>query len=193
MLPLLTPRGPIDAPRLADALSAAGLGAIEVTLRDPSAWAVLAALIEDGRLRVGAGTVLTTEQVRRCVDLGAAFLVSPGLDEAIVEAAHVHGVPVLPGVATPGEAQRALGMGLTQVKLFPAQLVGGVAMVRALAGPFPDLRLLPSGGIGEREVRAYLTEPNVLAVAGSWMLDPGALEAGDWHAVETACRSAVAE
>ena len=159
---------------LADALFAAGLRCVEVVFRTPAAAAALERLAADGRLCVGAGTLLSPEQVDRAVAAGACFAVSPGLDEAVVRRCQAVGVTPIPGIATPTEAMAALRCGLDVVKLFPARVVGGLEMVKALAAPFPSLRFIPTGGIGLAELPAFAEHPSVLAVGGSWMT-PGAL------------------
>ena len=169
---------------LADALAAGGIRCAEITLRTTAGLAAIAAVAGRPGFVVGAGTVTTVEQVDRAVDAGAAFLVSPGLDDAVLDRAAEHRVPFIPGVATPTEVQRALARGLTHLKLFPAGLLGGVWMVRALAGPFPDVRLLPSGGVSPDTAVALLAEPTVFAVSGSWMVPGDAIARGDWAHVE---------
>jgi 2-dehydro-3-deoxyphosphogluconate aldolase/(4S)-4-hydroxy-2-oxoglutarate aldolase len=163
-----------DAAPLGAALARGGLTCVEVTLRTPAAEAAIANLACNPALLVGAGTVLEPAQVDRAVEAGARFVVSPGLDIAVVRRGRMHGVPVLPGVATPTEAMAAIAEGLDAVKLFPAVPLGGPAMAAALRGPFPRLRLLPTGGIGLADVPSYLANPNVLAVGGTWVA-PGPL------------------
>jgi 2-dehydro-3-deoxyphosphogluconate aldolase / (4S)-4-hydroxy-2-oxoglutarate aldolase len=158
-----------QAPELGAALARGGLPCVEVTLRTPPAVAGIARLAADPALLVGAGTVLDAGQVDDVVEAGASFVVSPCLDLAVVRRCRALGVPVLPGIATPTEAMTAMAEGLDAVKLFPAAPLGGPAMAAALRGPFPRLRLVPTGGIGLADVPAYLANPNVLAVGGSWV------------------------
>jgi 2-dehydro-3-deoxyphosphogluconate aldolase/(4S)-4-hydroxy-2-oxoglutarate aldolase len=141
-------------------------------------------------LLVGAGTVLESAQVDRAVKAGARFIVSPGLDVAVVRRCRTLGVPVLPGVATPSEAMSAIAEGLDAVKLFPAGTLGGPALAAAFAGPFPGLRLVPTGGIGLADVPAYLAAPNVLAVGGTWVASAALVRAGRFD--EIAQRAAAA-
>lgn len=155
---------------LAAALADGGLPLAEVTFRTAAAARALAVMAADTRLLVGAGTVITAEQVDRAVDAGARFVVSPGFSAAVVERAAELGVLALPGVATASEIMAALDAGLSTVKFFPAQTCGGVAAVRALAAPFPDLRFVPTGGIGADSMADYLAVPAVTAVGGSWMV-----------------------
>ncbi len=182
-----------DAPALAGALAAGGLPCVEITFRTPAAndaiERVRAALPD---LLVGAGTVLSREQAERAIDAGARFIVTPGFQADVVETSLGRGIPVFPGVMTPTEIMRALDAGLTDLKLFPAGSVGGVAHLRALAAPFPMVRFIPTGGIGPSNLADYLAEPSVLAVGGSWMVRPELLDAGDWDAVRTAAAEAAA-
>ena len=163
-----------DAAPLGAALGSGGLACVEVTLRTPAALEAIERLAADPALLVGAGTVLDAAQVDRAVQAGARFVVSPCLDAAVVARCRALGVPALPGVATPTEAMRAMAEGLDAVKLFPAGPLGGPAMAAALRGPFPRLRLVPTGGVGPADVPAYLSAPNVLAVGGTWVA-PAAL------------------
>lgn len=158
-----------EAASLGAALARGGLPCVEVTLRTPAAVAGIARLAADPALVVGAGTVLDPAQVDRVVEAGARFVISPCLDVAVVRRCRALGVPVLPGIATPTEAMNAMAEGLDAVKLFPAGPLGGPAMAAALRGPFPRLRLVPTGGIGLADVPAYLGSPNVLAVGGTWV------------------------
>jgi 2-dehydro-3-deoxyphosphogluconate aldolase / (4S)-4-hydroxy-2-oxoglutarate aldolase len=157
------------APSLGDALLSGGLPCVEITFRTSAAADGIARLAGDPRLTVGGGTILEPAQVDRAVAAGARFIVSPGFDAAIVRRCRELDVAVIPGIATATEAMVALGEGAHTVKLFPAQTVGGLAMVSALAAPFPSLRFVPTGGIGPRELPEYIRHPAVLAVGGSWI------------------------
>jgi 2-dehydro-3-deoxyphosphogluconate aldolase / (4S)-4-hydroxy-2-oxoglutarate aldolase len=169
-----------DAPPLGAALARGGLRCVEVTLRTPAAVAGIASLAADPALLVGAGTVLDPAQVDHAVEAGARFIVSPCLDVAVVRRCRALGVPVLPGIATPTEAMTAMAEGLAAVKLFPAGPLGGPAMAAALGGPFPGLRLVPTGGVGVADVPGYLGAPNVLAVGGSWVAPVPLVRDGDF-------------
>lgn len=175
---------------LGRAIVAGGLGCAEVTLRTAAGAAALAAMAKVDGLLVGAGTVLSTEQVHRAAEAGAAFIVSPGFDPEVVTTAQSLGLGVLPGAATATEMQRALGAGIGTVKLFPANLLGGLAAARAFAGPFPDLGLVPSGGVSADNALDYLALPTVRAVSGSWMVERERIARRDWGAIEEACRAA---
>jgi 2-dehydro-3-deoxyphosphogluconate aldolase / (4S)-4-hydroxy-2-oxoglutarate aldolase len=180
------------APQLARALTDGGIGCAEITLRTPAGLEAIRAASQVPGFIVGAGTVTTPAQVDSVVDAGAAFLVSPGLDDAVVARAAQRGVPILPGVATATEVQRAIASGLSVLKLFPANLVGGLDAVRAFAGPFPEVRFVPSGGVSDANAREYLASPSVFAVSGSWMVPREAIAAGDLETVSRLSAQAVA-
>lgn len=170
LLPVVTLDDEAHAEPLAEVFVGAGLPCLEITFRTPSAEEGLrriAALGQD--ILVGAGTVLNAATARRAVDLGARFLVSPGLDEGTVRAAQELGVPILPGIATPTELQRAAGLGLDRVKFFPAENMGGLAMLSALSAPFPEMKFVPTGGIHAGNLRAWLSRPEVSFCGGSWL------------------------
>jgi 2-dehydro-3-deoxyphosphogluconate aldolase / (4S)-4-hydroxy-2-oxoglutarate aldolase len=164
LLPLAVPTGPEEARRLLDR---AEVGVLEIALRNDGALEALRAVTGDPDVLIGAGTVTTPAQVDAVVDAGAAFVVTPGFLPAVVERCLDHGVDVLPGVATAGEVMGALALGLDTVKLFPAEVLGGLAMVDALAGPFPQVRLVASGGVTAEKAADYLARPTVLAVSRS--------------------------
>lgn len=181
-----------DADALGDALVAGGLPVAEVTFRTDAAAGAIARLAARGDVLVGAGTVLTPEQVDRAVDAGARFVVSPGLAAPVVERSLERGVLPLPGAVTATEVMAALALGLTAVKFFPASTSGGAPAVAALGAPFAQVRFVPTGGIGPANLAEYLALPNVAAVGGSWMVPRAAIAAGDADAVATLCRDAVA-
>jgi 2-dehydro-3-deoxyphosphogluconate aldolase/(4S)-4-hydroxy-2-oxoglutarate aldolase len=182
LLPVVVLSDAGQAAPLADALLAGGLRCVEVTLRTDAAEAAISALGKS-QLLVGAGTVLTVEQVDRAVDAGAWFVVSPGFAPAVVRRCQEHGVPVFPGVATATEIQMALEAGVDTVKFFPAEQLGGVDMLKALAAPFRSVRFLPTGGVTADNLAAYVRLPAVLAVGGTWMVAADLLRAGDWDEV----------
>ncbi|MGW2710505.1 bifunctional 4-hydroxy-2-oxoglutarate aldolase/2-dehydro-3-deoxy-phosphogluconate aldolase [Streptomyces sp. NPDC001356] len=180
-----------DAVPLARALVAGGLPAIEVTLRTPAAPAAIRAIAaEVPEAVVGAGTVITPEQVAACTADGARFLVSPGWTEALLEAMRGSGVPFLPGVSTASEVVALLERGVREMKFFPAQAAGGTAYLRSLAGPLPQARFCPTGGIGPQTAPEYLALPNVGCVGGSWMVPAEAVTARDWGRIEELARGA---
>jgi 2-dehydro-3-deoxyphosphogluconate aldolase/(4S)-4-hydroxy-2-oxoglutarate aldolase len=192
VVPVVVVDGPDDAVAVTRALVAGGLPVAEITFRTAGARDAVAAVADQlPDVLVGAGTVLNVRQVDDAVAAGARFLVSPGLSRAVVERAHEHGVPIVPGVATPTEIIAALDLGLDVVKLFPAGVIGGVAAVKALAAPFPDLRFVPTGGISAASASEYLAQRSVLAVGGSWMVDRALVAAGDWAEVTRRTAEAV--
>ncbi|WP_217214190.1 bifunctional 4-hydroxy-2-oxoglutarate aldolase/2-dehydro-3-deoxy-phosphogluconate aldolase [Streptomyces sp. AC550_RSS872] len=191
VLPVLTVRRVSTAGPLADALAAGGARCAEVTFRTPDAELVLKEMAAHGGLAVGAGTVLTPQQAERAVAAGARFVVSPGFDGEVVEKCRELGVPVMPGIATATELMRALKAGLDTVKLFPAEPLGGVGMLRALAAPFPGMRFVPTGGIGADQLAAYLAHPAVLAVGGSWMATTDHLRRGEYEEIRRLTADAV--
>ncbi len=177
---------------MAEALIAGGIPCAEITLRTPAGMAAIrAAAAVDGFL-VGAGTVLTVEQVDQVVEAGARFIVSPGLDPAVLDRAREAGILAIPGVATPSEVIAAIGSGLELLKLFPADVLGGIPFLEALAGPFPDVRFVPSGGVSMENAAAYLRTDSVAAVSGSWVTPRHALRCSDFALVERLARGTVA-
>jgi 2-dehydro-3-deoxyphosphogluconate aldolase/(4S)-4-hydroxy-2-oxoglutarate aldolase len=141
---------------------------------------------------VGAGTVLTPDQVDRAVAAGARFIVSPGFSPAVVRHCQEIDIPVFPGVATATEIQAAMEAGLRTLKFFPAEPLGGLPMVKALAAPFPGLKFIPTGGISAAQLGEYLAHPSVLAVGGSWMVAPKLIAAADWPEITRLTAEAVA-
>ncbi|MDQ8040833.1 bifunctional 4-hydroxy-2-oxoglutarate aldolase/2-dehydro-3-deoxy-phosphogluconate aldolase [Cellulosimicrobium sp. XJ-DQ-B-000] len=178
---------------VASALRDGGLPVAEVTFRTAGARAAIEAIAREvPDVLVGAGTVVTAAQVDEAVDAGARFLVSPGLSAAVVRRAQELGVPVVPGVATPSDVIAALDLGLEVVKLFPANVVGGPAAVKAFSAPFPGLRFVPTGGVSAANLLDYLALPAVLAAGGSWMVDAALVRAGDTVEITRRTREAVA-
>jgi 2-dehydro-3-deoxyphosphogluconate aldolase/(4S)-4-hydroxy-2-oxoglutarate aldolase len=170
LLPVLVLDDAAVAAPLGAVLVDAGLPLAEITLRTPAALAALESMASVPGLVVGAGSVVSADQVDAVAAVGAQFVVSPGLHLPVVERCDALGLPCLPGVATPSEVMTARAAGFDAVKLFPAHLIGGPAAVEALAGPFPTMRFVPTGGVDERMLPAYLAQPAVLAVGGSWMV-----------------------
>ncbi|MDG9725754.1 bifunctional 4-hydroxy-2-oxoglutarate aldolase/2-dehydro-3-deoxy-phosphogluconate aldolase [Streptomyces sp. DH41] len=180
-----------DAVPLARALVAGGLPAIEVTLRTPVALDAIRAIAgEVPGAVVGAGTVITPEQVGEVVAAGARFLVSPGWTDGLLAAMRASGVPFLPGVSTTSEVVALLEHGVREMKFFPAEAAGGTAYLKALAAPLPQARFCPTGGITPASAPKYLALPNVGCVGGSWMLPKDAVAGRDWGRVEALAREA---
>ncbi|TXR55201.1 bifunctional 4-hydroxy-2-oxoglutarate aldolase/2-dehydro-3-deoxy-phosphogluconate aldolase [Quadrisphaera setariae] len=168
LLPVVVVGERTDGGALGAALVEGGLTAAEVVLRTPAALRVLAELAPTPGLLVGAGTVVDPDQVDAVVDAGARFVVSPGHDPDVVARARARGVPAVPGVSTASEVQLARRAGLRLLKVFPAGAVGGTALLSGLAGPFPDVSFVPTGGIGEADLGDYLALRSVAGVGGSW-------------------------
>ena len=151
---------------------------IEVTFRSDLALEAIEKLSQSGKLIVGAGTVRTLEQAKAAVEKGARFIVSPALVPDVVEFCLAENIPVFPGTATPNDIQRAMDYGLSVVKFFPADIYGGLPAIKALSGPFYDIRFVPTGGITLENVQDYLSDPQVLAVGGSFILSEALVKEG---------------
>jgi 2-dehydro-3-deoxyphosphogluconate aldolase/(4S)-4-hydroxy-2-oxoglutarate aldolase len=176
----------------AAALAAGGIGCVEITLRTPAALAAIAAIADAGTSLVGVGTVVTPDDLRRAADAGARFVITPGVDREVIDLARERSLDILPGVATATDVLAVLRSGLRAVKLFPADILGGVDLIAALAGPFPDVAFVPSGGVSPANVASYLAHPNVPAVSGSWMAGRPLLASRDVATIERLSREAVA-
>jgi 2-dehydro-3-deoxyphosphogluconate aldolase/(4S)-4-hydroxy-2-oxoglutarate aldolase len=182
VIPVVVLEDAAQAVPLARTLVDAGLPAIEITLRTPAALEAIASIAaEVPEACVGAGTVVSPAQGRDALAAGARFLVSPGSTPALLDA--FEGVAFLAGAATASEVLALLERGITAAKFFPAEASGGVPALRALAGPFPQVRFCPTGGIDAAKAPEYLALPNVACVGGSWMLPPSAVKAGDWERI----------
>lgn len=192
LVPVLALNDPDTGAWLADQLVDGGLPIVEVTFRTERAAEVLAAMAHNSGLTVGAGTVTTASQVHIAREAGARFVVSPGLSEEVVRACRDIDLPVIPGVATATEIMAALELGLRTLKFFPAERLGGVAMLSALAPVFPDVSFVPTGGITAANAREYLDLRSVLAIGGSWMFDKECLAAQDAPKMLKAIAEAVA-
>lgn len=192
ILPVVTVHTLEQARRVSAALLEGGLPAIELTLRTPVAMEALAMLKRElPDVVVGAGTVLDTNQMQQAIDAGADFLVTPGTPALLAEALARAPVPVVPGGATPTELLSLMNLGFSVCKLFPATAVGGLAMIKGLAGPLAGLKLCPTGGIGETTAADYLAQPNVVCIGGSWMVPGNWIEGGEWDKVrDSAARAA---
>ncbi|WP_188989600.1 bifunctional 4-hydroxy-2-oxoglutarate aldolase/2-dehydro-3-deoxy-phosphogluconate aldolase [Saccharopolyspora thermophila] len=178
---------------LAEALLRGGIGTIEVTLRTPAGLPAIeriAAEVPD--MVAGAGTITEPGQAKRAVDAGARYLVTPGATDRLLDDLDGVGAPYLAGAATASEAMRLAERGATAMKFFPAEPSGGVAYLKAIAGPLPHLRFCPTGGISPETAPAYLALPNVGCVGGSWLAPKDVLAAGDWTKVEQLAREAAA-
>jgi 2-dehydro-3-deoxyphosphogluconate aldolase/(4S)-4-hydroxy-2-oxoglutarate aldolase len=192
LLPVVELARAEDAVPLAEALIAGGLPCIEITLRTPEAAAGIAAVrAACPGILLGAGTVLSLEQVDVALAAGADFAVSPGTNPLVVEASLARGLPMLPGVATPSEIEAARALGLRTVKLFPAELLGGAAYIGALCGPYRDISFVPTGSITPETLPGYLALPQVVACGGSWMVRPALVAAGEFDRIRELAAEAI--
>jgi 2-dehydro-3-deoxyphosphogluconate aldolase / (4S)-4-hydroxy-2-oxoglutarate aldolase len=173
VIPVLVLDDPEAAVAIGTALVRGGLPVLEVTLRTPRALDVMAAMMAIDGAVVGAGTVLDEAQLDHALDLGARFIVSPGLTERLARAALARRACFLPGVANASDIMRGLDLGLNRFKFFPAEASGGLRALRALAAPFGDVRFCPTGGITPETAPDWLAEEAVLCVGGSWLVKPG--------------------
>jgi 2-dehydro-3-deoxyphosphogluconate aldolase / (4S)-4-hydroxy-2-oxoglutarate aldolase len=180
VIPVITITRIEDAVPLARALIAGGIRALEVTLRTPVALDAVAAMRGVAGAIIGAGTVLNAQDAARAAGAGAQFIVSPGLTEGLAKAVKGLGLPFLPGIATPADIMRGLDLGLDRFKFFPAEVYGGANGLKAFAGPFPQIRFCPTGGVTPATAPDYLALPNVGCVGGTWLTPKSAMEAGDW-------------
>lgn len=189
IMPVITIAREDDILPLADALDAGGLQVLEITLRSPHGLSAIRLLREQRpHLCVGAGTVLDRQMLTAVEEAGAQFVVSPGSTEGLLRAALESPLPLLPGVASASEIMLGYALGYRRFKLFPAEVCGGVAALKAFAGPFGDVRFCPTGGVGPANLRNYMALPNVMCVGGSWMLG----SAAGWDAVRQASAEALA-
>ena len=191
ILPVVTVDTLDQARRVADALLEGGLPAIELTLRTPVAIEALAMLKRElPNIVIGAGTVLSELQLRQSVDAGADFLVTPGTPAPLARLLADAPIPAVPGAATPTELLTLMGLGFRVCKLFPATAVGGLQMLKGLAGPLSELKLCPTGGISEANAAEFLSQPNVLCIGGSWMVPKDWLAQGQWDKVKASSAKA---
>ena len=180
-----------DAAPLAEALLNGGISCAEVTFRTAAAEETIRKISEDyPEMLVGAGTVLTTEQVDSAVAAGAKFIVSPGLNPKVVQYCIDKNIPVTPGTQTPSEMEKALEMGLDVVKFFPAEPAGGLKMIKAVAAPYTTLKFMPTGGINLGNVEEYLKYDRILACGGSWMVKGDLVSAGKFDEIEKMTKDA---
>jgi 2-dehydro-3-deoxyphosphogluconate aldolase/(4S)-4-hydroxy-2-oxoglutarate aldolase len=192
VIPVITIEHARDAVPLARALVAGGLVALEITLRTPAASAAAVAIIREvPEALVGIGTVLSPHDLVTARALKARFALSPGATPELLDAAAQSALPFIPGVQTASEVMAALARGFDVLKLFPAAPAGGIGLLRALAGPFPQVRFCPTGGVGEENFAEWLAQPNVVCVGGSWLAPAADIKAGNWEAITARARRAV--
>jgi 2-dehydro-3-deoxyphosphogluconate aldolase/(4S)-4-hydroxy-2-oxoglutarate aldolase len=180
-----------DAPGLADALVAGGLPCAEITFRTEAAEGAIKALAGRSDILLGAGTVLSVEQVDRARDAGARFIVSPGTNPQVVERCLALELPVFPGIATPTDIELARSFGLRTLKFFPAEALGGLKMLNAIAAPYRDVRFVPTGGVSADNLLDYLKNPAVVACGGSWMVRSDLIRGGRFDTITSLCGEAV--
>jgi len=190
VIPVLVIDDVTIAKPLAQALVKGGLPVLEVTLRTEAALDVIKAMSEVEGAIVGAGTILTPEDLSAAKNAGASFGVSPGSSDDLLKAAEVEGFPLLPGATTATEVMNLLAQGYDMLKFFPAAAAGGIDMLKSLAGPLPGVSFCPTGGINPGNVQAYLALPNVICVGGTWVTPKEMLAAGDWAGIEQLARQA---
>lgn len=177
---------------LAKALYAGGLPCVEITFRTANAEQSIKRITNAlPDMLVGAGTVLTIEQVDKAVDAGAKFIVSPGLNPEVVKYCVSRQIPITPGCSNPSDIEAAISLGLDTVKFFPAEAMGGVKVIKAISAPYGGVRFIPTGGISENNLNEYLSLPSVLACGGSWMVSEDLLKSGDFDKITILARSAV--
>ena len=193
VIPVITLDRVEDAVPLAEALVAGGLKVLEVTLRTEAAVEGIKQIIKYvPQAIVGTGTVCTGQQITLSEDIGCQFMISPGATEKLLQAAQQSSVPLLPGVSSISELMRGLEFGYRDFKFFPAEAAGGVPVIKAMAGPFGDVKFCPTGGIGLHNVGDYLSLPNVFCVGGSWIAQPKLVQAKNWAEVKRLACEAVA-
>ncbi|KAA9149122.1 bifunctional 4-hydroxy-2-oxoglutarate aldolase/2-dehydro-3-deoxy-phosphogluconate aldolase [Amycolatopsis acidicola] len=191
VIPVVVLDDPSQARPLGQALLDGGIDVVEVTLRTSAGLPGITAMADLPGLTVGAGSVLLPEQVGQVADAGARFVVSPGVSTEVVTRAQALGLPALPGVATASDLMTATALGLTEVKFFPAGLLGGPAAIKALAAPFGGMTFLPSGGVSAANMADYLALPAVPAVSGTWMAGPELLREGRWAEITSLSAAAL--
>ena len=195
IVPIVTLDSPDDIVPLADALTEGGIPVLEVTFRTSAAAAALSKLAKQRPdVLIGAGTLLTTDDLKKAVDSGARFGLAPGLNGAIVREAQRIGFPFVPGVLTPSEVDAGVNLGLKVLKYFPAQTAGGVALLKSIVAPFAHtgIRFIPTGGISAENAPSYLALQEVLAVGGAWPSPSEDIRAKNWRKITAVCKEAMA-
>ncbi|MBY6081927.1 bifunctional 4-hydroxy-2-oxoglutarate aldolase/2-dehydro-3-deoxy-phosphogluconate aldolase [Ruegeria arenilitoris] len=192
IVPVLVVDDAAHARPLAEALVAGGLPALEVTLRTPAALDAIRAMVQVPGGVVGAGTLVTPDDVRAAKEAGAQFGVSPGATDALIAACEAEDLPLLPGAATATEAMRLLEQGYDMLKFFPAEASGGAPALKAIGAPLPQITFCPTGGVSPANARDYLSLPNVICAGGSWVAPKQMVAQGDWAGIEALAREAAA-
>ena len=193
VVPVIVLQDPAHAVPLAHALLEGGIDVMEITLRSRAALASIEAVARAvPQMHLGAGTVTRVAEVQQVIDAGARFALSPGCTDALVDEVKKALLPFIPGVMTPGEVMLRREQGFTLMKLFPAAQAGGLAMLKALGAPIPDVHFCPTGGVSPENLKDFLTLPNVAMAGGSWLTPADALAAGDWRRITQLAREATA-
>lgn len=192
IVPVLVVKDTAHARPLAEALVAGGLPALEVTLRTPAALEVIAEMAQVPGGVVGAGTLVTPQDVRNAKAAGATFGVSPGATDALIDACEAEDLPLLAGAATASEAMRMLERGYDVLKFFPAEASGGAPALKAIGAPLPQISFCPTGGVSPQNAMDYLSLPNVICAGGSWVAPSGLVASGDWAGIEALAKDAAA-
>lgn len=194
LVPLVVLDDENDAVPMAKALVEGGIPIAEVTFRTAAAKAVIEKMSREvPEILVGAGTVHNVEQAEDAVNAGAKFIVTPGFNREVVQWCLDREIDVVPGTVTPSDLEQALSMGLSFCKFFPAEAYGGVKTLKALAGPYADIKFMPTGGVNEKNWKEYLALDNVVAVGGSFMTPSSLVKAKDWDGIKEICRKLVEE
>lgn len=193
ILPVITIASAEHILPLADALAAGGLQTLEITLRSEHGLTAIRRLREERpALCIGAGTVLDPRMMDAVEAAGAQFIVSPGSTDELLAAGVNCSVPLLPGISNASDIMRGYALGYRRFKLFPAEICGGIAALKALGGPFPDVRFCPTGGVNAANAAQYLALANVMCVGGTWMIDSACLKSGDWARIQQSTAEALA-
>lgn len=193
VLPLMTVNDPTDAVKVGEALLTGGLPVAEVTFRTDAAEDAIRLMAKElPELLLGAGTILTTQQADRARDAGAKFCVSPGFNPSVVSHCNAMGFPIAPGVCTPTDIEAAMEHGLTVLKFFPAEAMGGLKTLKAIAAPYSSIRFIPTGGVNAASLPGYLGFKKVLACGGSWLAPNELIDAGKFDEIARLATEAVA-
>jgi len=190
IVPVLVVHDVAHARPLAEALVAGGLPALEVTLRTPAALDVIAEMAKVEGGVVGAGTLVTPDDVTKAIEAGAKFGVSPGATDPLLDACEAQGLPLLPGAATASEAMALLARGYDMLKFFPAEASGGAPALKAIGAPLPQISFCPTGGVSPKNAATYLSLSNVVCAGGSWVAPNDLVKAGDWAAITSLAKEA---
>lgn len=193
IVPVLTVPDASKAASVASAFKRGGIRVLEITLRTAAAAEAIAEMKRsEPDMVIGAGTIRNEADLKIAMDAGSDFLVSPGLSPALMDATKGIAVPLLPGIATPSEAMSAYEAGFETLKLFPAEIVGGAPMLKALSGPLPHLKFMPTGGLSPENLATYAALPNVIAFGGTWLAKPEHIQADDWDGIIARSQQAMA-